>query len=252
VGDALLQAFVRRLRARVRVSDALFRWGGEEFAVLATGIGYRGGAVLAENLREAIADQPFATVGSITASVGVAEFLGCENAEAWFSRADQALYAAKHAGRNRVQVCREGISDRAPDQVHVGVLRLSWQEAYESGEPMIDAEHRQLFELGNVLIATAIKQGSASGSWPVQVALDSLLAHVARHFQHEEKVLAGRDYPGLIAHKEAHATLLRRAAELRAAIASDPQALGTLVNFIAQDLISQHIRKVDRLFFPLF
>jgi hemerythrin len=182
----------------------------------------------------------------------VAEYLGCESADEWFERTDQALYAAKAAGRNRVQVCREGASDHAVEQAQVGVLRLSWQEAYESGEPMVDAEHRQLFELGNVLIATAIKQGSASGSWPVQVALDSLLTHVARHFQHEEEVLAARGYPRLIAHQQAHSALLKRATELRAVIDGDPQALGTLVNFVVRDLISQHILKVDRLFFPLF
>jgi hemerythrin len=86
----------------------------------------------------------------------------------------------------------------------------------------------------------------------VQVALDALLTHVARHFQHEEEVLAARNYPHLTGHQRAHAALLRRAAELRATVVGDHNALGTLVNFVVRDLVSEHILKVDRLFFSLF
>jgi diguanylate cyclase (GGDEF)-like protein len=146
-GDELLRALVRRLRERIRASDSLFRWGGEEFVILATGVGFRGGAVLAESLREAIAAQPFAPVGAITASLGVAEYLRGESAEEWFERTDRALYAAKSGGRNRIFVCQEGASDQAMAQSQVGVLRLSWHEAYECGEPAINDEHRQLFDL---------------------------------------------------------------------------------------------------------
>ena len=110
-GDAVLTEFVARIRKRMRNTDSLFRWGGDEFVVLATHVGYRGGAALAEDLRRTIAAAPFAEVGSITASMGVTEFKEGESAESWFRRTDDALYVAKSAGRNRIHVDRQGSSE---------------------------------------------------------------------------------------------------------------------------------------------
>ncbi|MBK6630219.1 MAG: diguanylate cyclase [Betaproteobacteria bacterium] len=58
--------------ASIRSSDALFRWGGEEFAVLASSTGYRGAGRLAETIRGRVAQHSFPGVGRITASLGVA------------------------------------------------------------------------------------------------------------------------------------------------------------------------------------
>jgi diguanylate cyclase (GGDEF)-like protein/hemerythrin-like metal-binding protein len=250
VGDAVLKEFVVRIRSRMRATDSLFRWGGEEFVMLAVACGYRGGAVLAEGLREAIAAESFKTVGPITASLGVAEYMEAEGADSWFHRTDQALYAAKAGGRNRVHVDRRGSSDLYAEQPGIGVLRLNWLEAYESGEPAIDAEHRELFDLGNALIAAATRQDSSPGAW--RPALDSLLTHVARHFRNEEAVLALHGYEELAEHQRAHTGLLKRAGELHVAASDDESTLGTLVNFIVRDVIARHLFKVDRKFFPLF
>jgi diguanylate cyclase (GGDEF)-like protein len=122
-GDAVLKGFVGRIRRRMRDTDSLFRWGGEEFVVLATAVGYRGGAVLAEGLRGIIAADPFPKVGSITASLGVTEYLEGESADRWLQRTDQALYVAKTAGRDRVHVDRQGSSDRHAHRV--GAVRAS-------------------------------------------------------------------------------------------------------------------------------
>ena len=249
-GDAVLREFVGRIRGRMRATDSLFRWGGEEFVVLAVGIGYRGGAVLAESSRAAIAAEPFAAAGPITASLGVAEYIEIESAETWFHRTDQALYAAKAAGRNRVHVDRPGSSDLPADRSGAGVLRLIWREAYECDEPTIDAEHRALFDLGNALIAAALEQHSAPASW--RATLDTLLAHVTQHFQNEEAVLVQHGYVGFAAHQRAHAALLQRAGELASSVNDDESALGLLVNFLARDVIAEHIFKVDRDFYPLF
>ena len=81
-GDAVLTEFVGRVRERMRDTDSLFRWGGDEFVVLATSVGYRGGAALAEGLRRTIAAAPFAEVGPITASLGVTEYMEGESARA--------------------------------------------------------------------------------------------------------------------------------------------------------------------------
>jgi diguanylate cyclase (GGDEF)-like protein len=113
IGDVVLTEFVTRIRKRMRNTDLLFRWGGDEFVVLATSAGRRGGAILADSLRRAIAIAPFAGVGAISASLGVAEYEKGENAESWFRRTDEALYAAKSAGRNRIHIDGRNARPRA-------------------------------------------------------------------------------------------------------------------------------------------
>jgi diguanylate cyclase (GGDEF)-like protein/hemerythrin-like metal-binding protein len=243
-GDAVLKEFVGRIRERMRDTDSLFRWGGEEFVVLATSVGYRGGAALAEGLRRIIAAVPFAKVGPITASLGVTEHVEGESAESWFQRADKALYAAKAAGRNRIHVDRVGSSDLHARRAGTALLRLYWLEAYECGEPTIDAEHRQLFDLGNALIAATMDQYTEPRAW--RAALDSMLAHLVEHFRDEEALLARSGYPRLADHTHAHAALLRQAAEVRAAVERGEATLGHLVNFLVYDVIALHVLKSDR------
>jgi len=243
-GDAVLTEFVSRIRKRMRNTDLLFRWGGDEFVVLATSVGYRGGAALAEGLRRTICDMRFAEVGPIMVSMGVTEYREGESAESWFRRTDQALYAAKSAGRNRIHVDRQGSSDRHASRVGTGMLQLHWLEDYACGDPTIDAEHHELFDLGNALIDAVREQYSEPGLW--RAALDSLLAHLARHFQSEEALMARHGYGRLAVHERAHAGLLRRADELRTAVETGEAPLSHLVNFLANDVVALHLLKMDR------
>lgn len=102
-GDRVLQEFVQRLRQGVRVSDNVYRLGGEEFALLLSGTNIEQGRATAEKLRELVAGSPLAGGLAITASFGVAETDGRESPDEFFRRADEALYAAKAGGRNRVE-----------------------------------------------------------------------------------------------------------------------------------------------------
>jgi diguanylate cyclase (GGDEF)-like protein/hemerythrin-like metal-binding protein len=243
-GDAVLKEFVGRIRERIRDTDSLFRWGGEEFAVLATSVGYRGGAALAEGLRRILAATPFARVGPITASLGVTEHVEGESAESWFQRTDEALYAAKSAGRNRIHVDRVGSSDLHAHRTGTALLRLYWLEAYECGEPSIDAEHRELFDLGNALIAATMDRHTEPVAW--RWALDSMLAHLVRHFRDEEVLLEERGYGQIAEHRHAHVVLLNQAAEVQSAVERGAATLGHLVNFLAYDVIALHLLKADR------
>jgi hemerythrin len=243
-GDAVLIEFVSQIRQRMRNTDLLFRWGGDEFVVLATSVGYRGGAALAESLRRTIEDLRFAEVGPITISMGVTEYNDGESAQSWFRRTDAALYAAKFAGRNRIHVDRQGSSDHHASRVGAGVFRLHWPEDYACGDPTVDAEHRELFDLGNALIDAVREQYSEPGLW--RAALDSLLAHLARHFQSEEALMVRHGYGRLAVHRRAHAGLLRRADELRAAVERGDATLNHLVNFLANDVVALHLLKMDR------
>lgn len=105
-GDEVIRKVGDRLRRRLRLSDVLCRYGGEEFAVILPEITLSGAKFTAEELRELIASEPFAVMGNsvqITISAGVASARG-GSAEALVQAADRALYRAKALGRNRVEV----------------------------------------------------------------------------------------------------------------------------------------------------
>ena len=103
-GDQVLIELVELIKKFTRPLDSLYRYGGEEFIVLPLTVDLLEAKLVAENLREKIAQSKFANDISITVSVGVAEYRAGETAEAWISRADAALYLAKDLGRNRVVI----------------------------------------------------------------------------------------------------------------------------------------------------
>lgn len=102
VGDRVLQDFVATLRANVRGSDVVGRWGGEEFLIISPHMGLDNAIKLAEKLRLAIEQASFVQGIRLTTSLGVAELAPGEQAEGLIERADRALYQAKKNGRNRV------------------------------------------------------------------------------------------------------------------------------------------------------
>jgi diguanylate cyclase (GGDEF)-like protein/PAS domain S-box-containing protein len=106
VGDAVLISLVRRCRDGLRKSDAIIRWGGEEFLLLLPETRCEEAAIIADRLRSSIEATQIQHDGhgvSVTVSIGVAE-VGQSDAsvQELISRADRALYLAKSNGRNRV------------------------------------------------------------------------------------------------------------------------------------------------------
>lgn len=101
-GDTVLTGLGQLLAERVRDTDRAARWGGEEFLILCPQSDIDAAQHLAEGLRQAVEDADLGIGQPLTASFGVARLAPGETAEALVDRADRALYAAKHAGRNRV------------------------------------------------------------------------------------------------------------------------------------------------------
>lgn len=107
VGDKVLIEVACRMRAALRDLDSIGRYGGEEFLVLINGSTLAVARRVAERIRQHVAEQPINLQGleiPITLSLGLSEARSDETAEVLVSRADQALYVAKSAGRNRVEV----------------------------------------------------------------------------------------------------------------------------------------------------
>jgi diguanylate cyclase (GGDEF)-like protein len=101
VGDEILIKLTKILSDNIRVSDSLFRYGGEEFVIIAENTDIQAGAVLAEKLRKVIESSIMHEELVITVSIGVAQLEVGESKQQWVSRADQSLLQAKREGRNR-------------------------------------------------------------------------------------------------------------------------------------------------------
>ncbi|UZE12082.1 diguanylate cyclase [Pseudomonas sp. B21-053] len=106
-GDKVLKIIASVLRKRLRGSDFIARFGGEEFVLLMPATVPAVGAKLLETLRASIEACPFHFKGervTVTISMGLAAFKPGEHSDMVLKRADQALYRAKNAGRNRIEL----------------------------------------------------------------------------------------------------------------------------------------------------
>lgn len=106
-GDEVLKELARKVAAEIRATDVFARWGGEEFVLLLRDDDCAGAMALANKLRAAIAGHDFPRAGCITCSFGVAAWQPEDTETTLVKRADDALYAAKAGGRNRVR-CEAG------------------------------------------------------------------------------------------------------------------------------------------------
>lgn len=120
-GDAVLRGFARRALEQLRLADVFARYGGEEFCVVLPETGQEGAELVAERLRQAIAEAPFETpegMLSVTVSIGGVTLPPNEAdashaltvANQLIASADAALYESKNCGRNRVTLARTLLS----------------------------------------------------------------------------------------------------------------------------------------------
>jgi len=112
-GDGALRALVDLIDTRIRGVDTLFRLGGEEFVVLLSEVGAESAHRIAEELRSRIASANLLPDRVITVSIGVCDVTVADSAEDWIHKADVAMYDAKRAGRNRVEVVRTSLGGGA-------------------------------------------------------------------------------------------------------------------------------------------
>lgn len=102
VGDEILKKVADLIRSSIRITDKFYRYGGEEFVVVADSTDLKAASVLAESLRSRVETSTIFHKQKITISLGIASLDQADTAEAWLGLADGALYKAKHQGRNRV------------------------------------------------------------------------------------------------------------------------------------------------------
>ena len=105
-GDQILRSITEIVNLRIRVTDSIYRIGGEEFVVVLEAQDIAGAAHLAEQLRTIVEANELVPDRAVTISLGVAEIRYKETSSDWLHRADEALYQAKRAGRNTTSLAK--------------------------------------------------------------------------------------------------------------------------------------------------
>jgi diguanylate cyclase (GGDEF)-like protein/PAS domain S-box-containing protein/hemerythrin-like metal-binding protein len=247
-GDRVLRGFCEIARNCLRATDVLGRWGGEEFVALLPETGLKGAQFLAERLRATLEGLRFDGDIGVTASIGVAGYKEGDELATLMARADAAMYRAKQAGRNRVAVDAADMEREAGNRHwNPQLVNLQWKSSYRSGQPLVDAEHQELFDLANIIIAGLVEHDSESGVLP---QIKELIAHIQAHFSHEEKQLQATGYPSAAAHAQIHRELLERARQLADEFERGEGSATALLGFLIYDVVAKHMLKEDRKFFP--
>ncbi len=100
VGDDVLKQLANVLEKNTRQTDLVGRWGGEEFLIICPNTVSKNASIVAEHIRFLIEQEYFNEVGSITVSIGIAQFEKDDTIISIFKKADNALYEAKNSGKN--------------------------------------------------------------------------------------------------------------------------------------------------------
>lgn len=143
-------------------------------------------------------------------------------------------------GRSRRESA--SIEEKAPAG---GLVQISWNQSFECGHPIIDAQHRRLFGIANELIDAVLTKKPVQD---VELLLDELVEHITGHFATEEGLLAKTGHPVSAEHQEIHRFLLAKAADLRDRHRTGQIIIGELVGFITYDVVTEHIINDDRKF----
>jgi len=264
-GDACLKRIAGVIAGcAARPADLAARYGGEEFACVLPETNARGAVAVAENIRQGvialgIAHQASKVAQCVTVSLGVVSAQCGENLSAvdLVATADEALYRAKSGGRNKIEF--SPIRSTAPssrEEMHGGFVRLVWKESFCSGNPLIDSQHRALFEMFNELLKKTLTAnrtggpGAAAAMAEISDMIVRLIDDTRRHFQDEEIIIEAAGFPHLQEHAAEHANLIAKAVKLSRDFKAQTLSIGDLFQFLAYDVIVRHLLEYDMAYFP--
>lgn len=254
-GDDCLRQVATALRIAVgRAPDFVARYGGEEFVVILPDTSRNGAETVAERLRKmvtglVIPHESSETAAHVTVSLGVAT-IRSENMnqpEEVVALADSALYQAKADGRNRFVVATDTTESATTAAEKAGFLQLVWHRSDECGNEIIDEQHKKLFETSNKLLA-AITGGCPKDACTLLIT--NLLADTIKHFKEEEEILVAKQYLLTEEHRQAHKRLVAKGTELAEKYNKNMLEISELFNFLAFEVVSQHMFIEDRKYFP--
>jgi len=127
-----------------------------------------------------------------------------------------------------------------------GLIKVHWRKSFESGHPVIDGQHRNLFHLGNELINKVLNNQPRK---EIHSLFKDIKEHVVEHFRTEESVLNLINHPMAASHKEIHSMLISKFEALFERFQSGQMPTKDIVGFIIYDLITDHLMNEDICFF---
>ncbi len=239
-GDEVLKNAAHAIVSFLRGVDIVARYGGEEFLVLLPDTPIGKALDAAERIRAMVENSSLLPYGTLTVSIGAAEYRSGETFDEWFSRADAAVYQAKNIGRNQV------VAFDTEGSFPAASVHLEWKSDWNSGSGQIDGEHREMLELGNKLINMSLA-GMEYDKISEQLKL--LLNHILFHFDSEEKLLSRLSYPDYEKHCGLHKDLVSKALGLKEAYTKRILKQSAFFSFIFDEVIVGHLELEDTKFF---
>lgn len=241
IGDEVLKQTAFIANSHICDPDFLVRLGGEEFVIIMPGSCAMQAYRTSENIRKTMEEYKFPIVGHVTASFGVAERMTLESYYSWYKRTDKAMYRAKEGGRNRVYCSEE------QDRLLSTPMKIEWKMEWESGNPEIDEDHRELVEKANALIYFSLSNAEYD---KLLHQVDIILDDIIKHFHDEEQILIDVQYPDYEKHADIHRTLLNKVFKFKKAYQNGDLQITEFFSFIVNDLIVGHILYSDTEYFP--
>lgn len=251
-GDQCLQQIAQIIAdSAVRPADLAARYGGEEFACILPETDSRGAVAVAEKIRQDILACGLPNKGSsvadcVTASLGVVTVQCVPGGSVVdiVAEADELLYRAKASGRNRVEF---SASRGVGGELRGEIIQLVWQDSFCCGNELIDSQHHALFHISNELLEAILLGRPAQ---VVSAIITRLLDDVSQHFHDEELILESVGFPGRSQHVADHAKLLAKGLELVHEFKVSTLTIGTVFQFLADEVVMKHMLETDREYFP--
>jgi hemerythrin-like metal-binding protein/diguanylate cyclase (GGDEF)-like protein len=245
--DQVLLEFATLVAASLRATDSLTRWDTHKFVVLCPNTSHDKAQHLAEQLRKRVAQAGFSNEQTLFVSMGVAECVLGDTWPQWLAHANQALMSAQDHGGNQVHAAAApaGVVVEG-EKVSAHFVKLTWHAAYESGNPVIDTQHKGLFDDANQLMAAIL---CARPTDELTELVDQLINDIVTHFQDEEAIILAAGYPGAAQHATIHRALLNGAADVANRFHAGSLAVGELFQYLAHDVVARHMLGSDREFF---
>lgn len=240
-GDAVLVAIADQVTHLIRYPDILARWGGEEFAILLPQTGLKGAGLVAEKVRLHLEAFHHPGIGQVTSSFGVATLKHSERWESWFKRVDLALYQAKAEGRNKVVINDEFLD------TPLSYVKVDWNPVWSCGNDLIDAQHKNLLLFVNELLEKHL----SIHPQPLDLNdIDTLIGHLAKHFEDEEKLQSQWQFPDTQLHTESHKRLIDRIEDFKGDLSSKEIDASDFFTFVMDEVVMGHLLTEDIRYYP--
>lgn len=240
VSDDIMKQAALIISHTLRKADVAVHFGGDEIVILLPQTSSVGATAAADKLRRILAENIRSRTGKVSASYGIAERFTDEPLLVWYKRADAALHAARQRGHNCISTADENAL------VVPAEARYSWKEVHQSGDPELDAQHRELMYTGRELIDMA--QANIGYNEIIKI-VDRLIEQVTRHFFYEEQVLAKIKYPQNKQHAKIHQKLLGKMTFLRESFRKQQLKSPAFFVFMTKELVLSHLEEEDAKFF---